>query len=146
MIQVKTDDKLMSAVIIYDTGSEISLCNYETEPIVTSAKEERKKIAISTINSVQTRLIQVCKLNLKNDQTIEAIMIPNMKLQLQPQNIPNHWQGLEGTWANQDTYGVTAQILLGADQATCFPHAVKDSTGELLRVDQARLMQSEITG
>ena len=90
--------------------------------------------------------MQVCKLKLKNDQNIEAIMFPNMKLQLQPQNIPNHWQDLEGEWANQDTCGVTAQILLGPDQATCFPHAVKDSTGALLQVDQARLMKSEITG
>ena len=48
--------------------------------MVASTKEERKNIAISTINSVQTRLIQVCKLDLKDDQTIEAIMIPNMKL------------------------------------------------------------------
>ena len=119
----------MSVVIIYDTGSEVSLCNYETKPIVNSAKRERKNITISTINSIQSGLMQVCKLDLKNGQTIEAIMIPNMKLQLQPQNIPNHWQGLQGTWANQDTYGVTAQILLGADQATHFPHAVKDSIG-----------------
>ena len=73
-------------------------------------------------------------------------MIPNMKFQLPPQTIPNYCHDIEGTWANQDTYGVTTQILLGADQATCFPHAVKDSTGALLQVDQARLMQSEITG
>ena len=46
---------------------------------------------------------------------------------------------------DQDTHGVTAQILLGADQATLFPHSVKDSTGTLIQVDQARLMQSEIT-
>ena len=69
-----------------------------------------------------------------------------MKLQLQPETIPNHCQGLEGTWANQDTYGVTTQILLGANQATCFPHAVRDSTGALLQVGEARIMQSEITG
>ena len=81
---------------------------------------------------MQTRLVQVCKLNKKNDQTIEALMIPNMKLQLQLRTIPNHWHGLEGAWANQDTYGVTAQILLGANQATCFPYAVRDSTGALL--------------
>ena len=36
VIQIETKDKLMSAVIIYDTGSEVSLCNYETEPIVAS--------------------------------------------------------------------------------------------------------------
>ena len=49
-------------------------------------------------------------------------------------------------WADQDTYGIAAQIVLGADQAILFPHAVKDSTGALLQVDKARLIQSEITG
>ena len=76
VIQIKTEDRLMSAVIIYDTGLDVSLCNYETVPIVTIAKEEKEKMAIRTINSVQTRLVQVCKLNLKNNQTIEALTIP----------------------------------------------------------------------
>ena len=53
-------------------------------------------------------------------------MIPSMKLQLQAQIIPEAWQDLNGEWADQDTYGVAAQILLGANQATLFPHAVKD--------------------
>ena len=73
-------------------------------------------------------------------------MIPNIRLQLQAQIIPEAWQDLNGEWADQDTYGIVAQILLGADQATLFPHAVKDQTGSLLQVSQARLMQSEITG
>ena len=136
----------MSAVIIYDTGSEALSCNQDTKPIVTNTKKERKKLAISTINNVQNGLMQLCKLKLKNNQNIEAIMLPRMKLQLQPQNIPNQWQDLEGEWANQDTYGVTAQILLGANQATSFPQAVRDTTEALLQVNQARLMRSEITG
>ena len=41
---------------------------------------------------------------------------------------------------------MAAQILLGAYQATMFPHAVKDKTGSLHQIGQARLMQSEITG
>ena len=77
---------------------------------------------------------------------MEAIMIPNMKLRLQPQVIPDQWQDLDGVWADQDTYGVAAQILLGADQSIFFPPAVKDSTGALHQVDHARLMQNEITG
>ena len=51
---------------------------------------------------------------------MEAIMIPNMKLRLQPQVIPDQWHDLDGVWADQNTYGVAAQILLGADQATLF--------------------------
>ena len=41
---------------------------------------------------------------------------------------------------------MTAQILLGANQATKFPQAVKDVSGELFQVNQARLMKSKITG
>ena len=77
---------------------------------------------------------------------MEAIMILTMKLQLQAQVIPEAWQDLNGTWADQDTYGITDQILLGADQATMFPHAVKEKKGSLHQISQARLMQSEITG
>ena len=94
---------------------------------------------------MQAKLRQVYKLNLNNGWTMEAIMIPKIKLQLQSQIIPETWQDLNGEWADQDTYGVSAQILLGADQATLFPHAVKDWTGSLMQINQACLMQSEIT-
>ena len=73
-------------------------------------------------------------------------MIPKMKLQLQSQIIHKAWQDLNGEWTYEDTYRVSAQILLGADQATLFPHAVKDRTGSLMQINQARLMQREITG
>ena len=46
---------------------------------------------------------------------MEAIMIPTMKLRLQAQLISEAWQDLNGVWADQDTYGIAAQILLGAD-------------------------------
>ena len=57
-----------------------------------------------------------------------------MKLGLQAQIIPEVWQDLNREWADQDTYRVSAQILLGADQATLFPHAVKDQTGSLMQI------------
>ena len=63
VILIEAKGKLMSAVIIYDTGLEVSFCNQETKPIITSTKNERKKIVISTIKSVQNGLMQVCKLN-----------------------------------------------------------------------------------
>ncbi len=34
VIRVQTENGLFPIVIIYDTGSEVSLCNYETGPIV----------------------------------------------------------------------------------------------------------------
>ena len=44
-----------------------------------------------------------------------------MKLQLQRQEILDIWQKLEGAWAEQDSYGVSAQI-----QARYFPHKARD--------------------
>ena len=77
---------------------------------------------------------------------MEAIMIPNMKFQMQTQIIHEKWREIDGEWADQDTLGLMAQILLEADQATLFPHEVKDQTRSLLQVNQARLIKSEITG
>ena len=56
VIQIQMESRLFPVVIIYNTGSEVSLCNYETGPIVTNAKEGNKKVTISTINSVQAKL------------------------------------------------------------------------------------------
>ena len=67
-------------------------------------------------------------------------MIPKMKIQLQQQEIPEVWHELDGTLADQDTYGVSAQILLGADQARSFPHEARDKNGGLLQTEQAWLM------
>ena len=73
-------------------------------------------------------------------------MLPNMEWKLQSQDIPDQWRSLKGKWANQNTQGVTAHILLGANHATKFPQVVKDTSGTLLQVNQVRLLKSEITG
>ena len=72
-------------------------------------------------------------------------MLPNMERKLQPQDIPEQWRSLKGKWANQNTQGVSAHILLGANHATKFLQAVKDASGTLLQANQARLLKSEIT-
>ena len=94
---VQTENGLFPIVIVYDTGSEVSLCNYETGPIVSDTKRGNKKVTISTINSIQAKIRQVYKLTLNDGWSMEAIMIPTMKLQLQAQVIPQAWQDLNGT-------------------------------------------------
>ena len=56
----------------------------------------------------------------------------------------NSHENLEGTWVNQDSYKISAQILLGADHARYFPHEVRNKNGDLLQTEPARLMQSAI--
>ena len=47
VIQVQTESGLFPIVIIYDTESEVSLCNYETGLIVTNTKRGNKKVTIT---------------------------------------------------------------------------------------------------
>ena len=83
MIYIQTEAELFPVVIIYDTGSEVSLFNYKTGPVVIDAKRGNKKVTISTINSIQAKLRKVYKLKIKDNWSLEAIMIPNMRLFLQ---------------------------------------------------------------
>ena len=80
IIRMQAESGLFLIVIIYDTGSEVSLCNYETGPVVANTIQGNKKVTISTINSMQAKLRQVYRLNLNDGWTMEAIMIPKMKL------------------------------------------------------------------
>ena len=66
VIRVQTENELFPIVIIYDTGSEVSLCNYKTGPIVSDTKRGNKKVTISTINSIQAKIRQVYKLVLND--------------------------------------------------------------------------------
>ena len=80
VIQAQTEDGIFPIVIIYDTGSEVSLCNYKAGPIAVDTKRGNKKVTISTINSIQAKLRKVYKLKVNDDWSLEAIMIPKMKL------------------------------------------------------------------
>ena len=79
VLHVQTEVRLFPVVIIYDIESEVSFCNYETGPVVINAKKGNKKVTISTIISIQAKLRKVYKLK-SNDWSMEAIMIPNIKL------------------------------------------------------------------
>ena len=60
-------------------------------------------------------------------------------------NLPDIWSKLEGEWAEEETYAVSTQILLGADQANYFPVEARDEQGKTLITNHAHLMKSEIT-
>ena len=59
VIRVQTECGLFPIVIIYDTGSEVLLCNYETGLVVADTIRGNKKVNIGTINSIQAKLRQV---------------------------------------------------------------------------------------
>ena len=111
-----------------------------------SIEETKINLMIGTINNVQRESMQLCKLKLENGQDIQTIMLPNMEWKLQPQDIPDQWKSLKGKWANQNTQGMAAHILLGTNHATKFPQVIKDTSGTLLQLNQVRLLKSEITG
>ena len=80
VVQVQIEIGTFQIIIIYDTGSEVTLCNYETGPIVIDTKRDNKKITISTVDSIQAKLREVYNLKVNDNWSLEAMMIPKMKL------------------------------------------------------------------
>ena len=76
---------------------------------------------------------------------MDAILIPNLQLNLRTIRIPEVWQHTYDTFADQDHDNVKAQILVGADRSTLFPIAEMDSNGKPIETGKCRLMRSRIT-
>ena len=76
---------------------------------------------------------------------MDAILSPELRLTLRKTDIPDEWQGLEDTFADQDHHNVDAQILVGADKSKLFPITVTNHAGEPIETEMCRLMRSRIT-
>ena len=134
IIRVKIGTTYFPVTLIYDTGAQLTLCNFETGPLLTSSKPSDKKITISTINSTRAKLRRVHTLTLGNNLEIDAVLIPNLRLNLQSAEIPEEWQHMEDEFADQDNFEVQAQILVGADKANIFPYCERNEFGKPMQV------------
>ena len=67
VIRVQTEEGMFPIVIIYDSGSEVILCNYKAGPLIVETKKTNKKVTISTIISIQAKLRRVHKLKVRED-------------------------------------------------------------------------------
>ena len=72
VIQAQTENGILPIVIIYDMGSDVSLCNFETGPIVVDTKRGNKKVTLITINSIQAKLRKIYKLKINYDWSLQA--------------------------------------------------------------------------
>ena len=145
VIKVKTTAGYYPIVLIYDTGAQVSLCNYETGPVLIQSKQADRRVTISTIASSTAKLRTIHTLDLGDGYDMDAILIPKLKLKLRTIDIPDEWQDLDDTFADQDHYNVNAQILVGADRSKLFPITVTGPTGEPIETEKCRLMRSRIT-
>ena len=59
--------------------------------------------------------------------------------------IPEEGSHLEDEFADQDTFDVHAQILIGADKATVFPYCELNKYDKPVQVRSCRLMRSHLT-
>ena len=145
IIRIQTKAGCYPVVLIYDTGAQVSLCNPETNPLLIGTKQANKNLTISTIESAKAKLRGIHTLDLGGGQQMDAILIPNLQLNLRTIRIPEVWQHTYDTFADQDHDNVKAQILVGADKSTLFPIAEMDSNGKPIETGKCRLMRSRIT-
>jgi hypothetical protein len=145
IIRVKVGSSHYPVAVIYDTGAQLSLCNYETGPVLISSKPADKRVTIATVNSSKAKLRKIYTLDLGNNLQIDAVLIPNLRLNLHSLEIPVQWQELEDDFADQDTSDVQAQILVGADKATIFPVCELNKYEKPVELGSCRLMRSRVT-
>ena len=145
ILRIQTKTGCHPVVLIYDTGAQVSLCNPETNPLLIGTKQANKNLTISTIESAKAKLRGIHTLDLGGGQQMDAILIPNLQLNLRTIRIPEVWQHTYDTFADQDHDNVKAQILVGADKSTLFPIAEMDSNGKPIETGKCRLMRSRIT-
>ena len=141
VIRIKVGSTYLPVAIIYDIEAQMSLCNYETGPLLISTKPA----TFSTVNSTRGKLRTTHTLGLSDRFQIDAVPIPDLRLNLQSMEIPEEWRHLEDEIADQDTSGVYAQILVGADKATIFPHCELNKYEKPVQVGSCRLMRSHLT-
>ncbi len=118
---------------------------YETGPVLIQSKQADRRVTISTIASSTAKLRTIHTLDLGDGYDMDAILIPKLRLKLRTIDIPDEWQDLDDTFADQDHYNVNAQILVGADRSKLFPITVTSPTGQPLETEKCRLMRSRIT-
>ena len=113
-------------------------------PLIQS-KPADKRVTISTVNSTKAKLRRIHTLTLGGELQLDAVLIPNLRLNLQSMKIPEEWQHMVDEFADQDTFDVHAQILIGADKATVFPYCEMDENGKPIQISSCRLMRSHLT-
>ena len=146
VIRVRTKSGIYPVTIIYDTGSQLTICNYKARSLVIGEKITDRRVTIATVNSAKTKLRKIYTLSLKEDIKLDAILMPDLDLNLQSMKIPEQWEDLDEEFADQDTSDVRAQILIGADRAILFPTDVKNPDGTIVETKTCRLVRSRITG
>ena len=84
-------------------------------------------------------------LGLSDRFQIDAVPMPDLRLNLQSIEIPEEWKHLEDEIADQDTAGVHAVIVVGAERAEIFPQPELNESGNPVQVGSYRLMRSKLT-
>ena len=140
VIQVRVDAGYFPVTLVYDTGAQVSLCNFETGPLLLQSRPADRRVTISTIDSTKAKLRRIHTLTLGDGFEIDAILIPNLYLNLQAMEVPEEWQHIDDIFADQDNFNIQAQILVGADKATLFPLDERDNNGSPVQTNKCRLM------
>ena len=78
IIQVKVGAGYFPVTLVYDTGAQVSLCNFESGPLLIRSRTADWRVAISTIDSTRAKLRRIHTLTLGDEFEIDAILIPSL--------------------------------------------------------------------
>ena len=135
---------MFKAQIHYDNGSQHTLANNDIGPLILSKKQSKYAIELATITGFSTCTRQIATIKIDNTREIEAILVKDLNIDNFNMPIPKDWLKYQPEWSHQITpeNEISAQILLGSDQAILHPLDALDDFGLPIESENARLKKS----
>ena len=89
LIHVKTEHCDYLLQILYDSGSQVSLCNWQCGPLVTVTRRTNRNITITSVNSSDMKVRKIHRHAIGFSMYVEAILIPSLNLKVTDAGIPD---------------------------------------------------------
>ena len=133
------DGSIFKARVHYDNGSQHTLASDEIGPIVLHKKQSKYPIELSTITGFSTSNWQIATIKLDDSRLVEAIIVKNLKIENHSMSLLDTWKVYQHQWSCQVTeeHDITAQILIGSNQATLHLIDALDSVGQPIETEHA---------
>ena len=119
----------------------------EIAPICLFKRQTKYPIELATVTGSSTSNRQIATIKLDNSRKLEAIIVKNLQIDNYSMPLLESWKVYQNEWSDQirDNNHITAQILIGSDQAILHPIDALDQCGLPIETEHTRLKRSKLT-
>ena len=99
LIRVKAYGIYYLVQVYYDTGAQVTLCNYKCGPQILASRVADRPIGIITVHGTIKKVRKIHKVCLGEKHSAEAILIPTLQLKNTTTSKQEIWKEFNKNWA-----------------------------------------------